>query len=198
MTTERQWVHQFIEKFDKELKRAKQNGFVMSASDGTKLAYTCEIHKYDSGGTPVITSNRYETDILISDILADGSWIPRVVIECKLRKVTTHDALTYSAKASSHRAVHPYLRYGFLAGGRENYALPARLVRHGQHFDFMTSWKAMKATAAEWRAFSSLVRREAQASRKLQLLLTDNRSSTRVKFSSIQKQMNFVETKQPT
>jgi hypothetical protein len=110
-----------------------------------------------------------------------------------LKKVTTHDALTYSAKASSHRAVHPYLRYGFLAGGRTDYALPARLIRHGQQFDFMISWNEMKASPTEWKSFCSLIVEEAEASRKMQLLLTDNRSVNRIKHSNIHKPMNFVQ-----
>ena len=195
MTTERQWVNGFIEKLEKELRKTSQKGFVMSASDGTKVAYACEIQRYGSDDEPVVTTNKYETDILISDVSSDGTWIPRVIVECKLQKVTTHDALTYSAKASSHRAVHPYLRYGFLAGGRAHYALPARLIRHGQQFDFMISWKAMKASASEWKSFCLLIHQEADASRKLQVLLTDNRSANRVKHSDIHKPMNFVQVR---
>lgn len=195
MTTERQWVSSFIKKLDNELSKTPKKDFEMSATDGTKLAYACEIENYGPDGTPMTTTKKYETDILISDISTDGSWIPRVIIECKLKKVTTHDALTYSAKASSHRAVHPYLRYGFLAGGRADYALPARLIRHGQQFDFMISWKEMKASSAEWKSFCSLILKEAEASRKLQLLLTDNRSANRIKHSNIHKPMNFVQVK---
>lgn len=195
MTTERQWVNGFIQKLDKELKKTSQKGFVMSAKDGAKLAYACEIQRYGADEVPVVTTNKYETDILISDIAPDGSWTPRVIVECKLKRITTHDALTYSAKASSHRAVHPYLRYGFLAGGRADFALPARLIRHGQQFDFMISWKTMKANATEWKSFCSLIHEEAEASRNLQLLLTDNRSAKRVKHSNIHKPMNFVQVR---
>lgn len=195
MATEREWVSGFIEKLDKELKKTSKKGFVMSAEDGTKLAYACEIQRYGSDGEPIVTTNKYETDILISEIFDDGSWVPRVIIECKLAKVTTHDALTYSAKAASHRSVHPYLRYGFFAGGRADYALPARRVRHGQQFDFLISWMGMKATAIEWRAFCSLIRQEAEASRIIQLLLTDNRSSARVKHSQIHKPLNFAQVR---
>jgi hypothetical protein len=195
VATERQWVSSFIERLDKELKKTSHKGFVMSAADGTKLAYACEVQSYGSDGQAIVSTNKYETDILISDVSDDGSWVPRVVIECKLAKVTTHDALTYSAKASSHRSVHPYLRYGFFAGARADYALPARLVRHGQQFDFLILWKGMKATAIEWKAFCSLICQEAEASRMIQLLLTDNRSSARVKYSHIHKPVNFEPVK---
>jgi hypothetical protein len=51
----------------------------------------------------------YQTDLLISERLDDGEdWTPRVVVEFKLGSVTTHDALTYSAKAATHKNVHPY------------------------------------------------------------------------------------------
>ena len=197
VTTERQWVSSFIKKLDKELKKMPHKGFVMTAADGTKLAYACEIQSYGSDGEPIVTTNKYETDILVSDVFNDGSWVPRVIIECKLAKITTHDALTYSAKAASHRSVHPYLRYGFCAGARADYAIPARLVRHGQQFDFMISWKSMKASAAEWKSFCSLIVQEVEASRKLQALLTDNRSAARVKHSNIHKPISFVQVRKP-
>lgn len=54
-----------------------------------------------------MSTTKYETDIPVFDRFAEGSWIPRVVIECKLKDITTHDAITYGAKAATHRAVHP-------------------------------------------------------------------------------------------
>ncbi len=40
--------------------------------------------------------------------------------------ITTHDVITYSHKAATHRQVHPYLRYGIL-WVEENNILPGRL-----------------------------------------------------------------------
>jgi hypothetical protein len=40
--------------------------------------------------------------------------IPRVVLEFKT-SISTHDVLTYSAKARKHKQVYPYLRYGLVA-----------------------------------------------------------------------------------
>ena len=73
MTTERQWVSSFIKKLDNELSETPKKDFEMSATDGTKLAYACEIQKYRPDVTPVVTTNKHETDILISDITTDGS-----------------------------------------------------------------------------------------------------------------------------
>src|SRR5205823_863741 len=96
--------------------------------------------------------------------------------------VSTHDALTYSSKAATHKQVHPYLRYGFLAGEREHYAIPGRLVKHGAYFDFMVTWCASKPTKAESKAFCRLIIDEVKASRRLQDLLTTNRSAKRQKY----------------
>jgi len=183
MPSERQWVHSFVARLDGDLERSR--GTRVRATDSTRLAYACEIQRYSADGTPEIETTRYETDILIADHYKDGSWVPRLVIECKLTGITTHDALTYSAKAATHRAVHPYLRYGFLAGSRKDYAIPPRLIRHGENFDFMLTWSGLKASPSEWRAFVALIKNEVKASRKLQTLLQENRSKGRRKFKQI-------------
>ena len=70
-----------------------------------KAAYVTDLSaKVNDEGTSV---SRYETDLLVYDALDQDAWIPRVVIECKLEGVTTHDAITYSRKASTHKQVHP-------------------------------------------------------------------------------------------
>ena len=184
MPTEREWVKGFTRKLDAALRSMRSPE--VRATDGKRLAYACEVHKYSADDTPDVQTSKYETDILIADHFPDGSWIPRVVIECKLEDVTTHDALTYSAKAATHRAVHPYLRYGFLAGVRRDFGIPPRLVRHGEDFDFMLTWRGLRASPAEWRAFVAIVRREVKTSRLLQNILQDNRSRARPKYDQIQ------------
>lgn len=74
---------------------------------GWRLPYAHEIHGYSNEDAADSHSAGYETDLLIFDVAADGAWIPRIVIEGKLGAVTTHDALTYSAKAATHKHVHP-------------------------------------------------------------------------------------------
>jgi hypothetical protein len=141
---------------------------------GYRLPYTCEILGYhDDGDEPLSPkSQRYETDLLIYDVLRDGSgWVPRVVIECKLGSVTTHDALTYSTKAKTHKHVHPYLRYGILIGAFGP-ALPPRLVRHGAYFDFMTVWNDREPKDDEWSVLRGVLLDEIKAARLLQQVLT--------------------------
>lgn len=70
-----------------------------------RLAYACQILGYDANDKAEVRTTGYATDLLIYDSRANGDSIPRVVIECKVGAFTTHDALTYSAKASTHKHV---------------------------------------------------------------------------------------------
>src|SRR5438128_985389 len=69
---------------------------------GHRLAYTNEVLHYDQAGQATSNRQRYETDMLVTET-EGGNWKPRVVIETKLASVTTHDAITYSQKAATHK-----------------------------------------------------------------------------------------------
>jgi len=155
---------------------------------GFHLAYTNEVLHYDQAGNATSNSHKYETDILVTETDA-GHWKPRVVIETKLAKVTTHDAITYSQKAASHKQVHPYLRYGILLGARKHYPLPGRLFRHGAYFDFMASWVAEVPSAAELGACLALLQLEVLASRQLEEMMNASRSSSRKYYTILHKQL---------
>ena len=57
-----------------------------------------------------------------------------MVFEFKTR-LTTHDILTYSAKARRHKQVYPYLRYGLVLSSVD--AVPRRFHRHNEALDFV-------------------------------------------------------------
>ncbi len=59
--------------------------------------------------------------------------IPRVVMEFKTT-ITTHDVLTYSAKAKLHKQVYSYLRYGIIAS--MNKKVPGLFFTHNESLDF--------------------------------------------------------------
>lgn len=103
---------------------------------GARFDYASYRFAYAKDGSSPGTQNRsYQTDILVYD--DDGeTWTPLLVIECKFGGFTTHDLLTYGKKAQAHRALHPYLRYGFVVGGVDG-ELPFRMVVHGEAFDFL-------------------------------------------------------------
>lgn len=114
-------------------------------------------------------------DLLFSDLLPGNRWIPRVVVECKLKSINTHESLAYSSKAATHKKVPPYLRYGVLIGERRRGGIPRRLIKHGAHFDFLVMWPGMRAAGPAFRDFCRLIREEIEASRTLQRVLTTRR-----------------------
>src|SRR5205814_946245 len=128
---EKTWVHSLAPRLARVLTKLRSPGLSVTVSDSQKLPYSCEIPQYAKDDSFAAATSSYETDLLICDSRKDGSWIPRVIIECKIGgSITTHDALTYSSKAATHKHVHPYLRYGFIAAEREHYAIPVRLLKH--------------------------------------------------------------------
>jgi len=156
-----------------------------------RLPYRYEVFGYQDQGQPEARPTEYETDLLVIEHGPQGRWVPRVVIECKLRSLSTHDALTYSAKAETHKQVHPYLRYGILVGAPKDRAIPSRLFRHGSHFDFMVAWRRQNATSAEWSRFVRLVREEIRASRLLEELLLTARQPSRKRYMVIRRRLVF-------
>jgi hypothetical protein len=121
---------------------------------------------------PVTITRGYQTDLLIGEQVDKNDWIPHVVVEFKLGHVTTHDALTYSAKAATHKNVHPYLRYGIIIGGFEG-EVPGRLIRHGDHFDFMATLPSSKKLSKQDRErLTELLKAEISASKKIGRLIS--------------------------
>ena len=185
--SEKAWVKSLVACVQQGL-HSKRNGdarIVVKA--GVRLPYSGEIQEYAADGTPDIDTRKYETDLLVRDETDDGRWLPRVVIEFKLGSTTTHDALTYSTKAATHKHVHPYLRYGILLGDRKELGLPGRLVRHGAYFDFMVAWRSRQPTSGEQKDFCGLLLEEVKASRKLQQLLATSRKSDRTKYNLLRR-----------
>ena len=130
------WVRTLLPRLQRDLQSCAERDSCVGVEAGRRLAYANEISGYDADTDEPHPSRRpgYQTDLLVFDQSRDKkSWVPRVVIECKVVGVTTHDALTYGAKAATHKHVHPYLRYGILIGDYGT-AVPARLVRHRRVF----------------------------------------------------------------
>lgn len=185
---EREWVKTIIEDIEKSLKSFNPN---LRVTDGLILPYASEILCYN-GSEPVQHHFiGYETDILIFEQIDDSKWKPRIIVETKIKSVTTHDAITYSQKAQTHKNVHPYLRYGILIGNRMDYPLPGRLFRHGQHFDFMLSWKSFKGDNSEWKTLIEILKSEYEASLILDEIIFNSRSKNREKFTSLHRPLQL-------
>jgi len=156
-----------------------------------KVPYALECLKYNNAFEPIETSElKFETDLLIYEV--DGGEIkPRVIVEAKVGSVTTHDAITYSYKASCHKNVSPYLRYGIMLGNRQTYPLPGRLFRHGTNFDFLFSFKEYEPNEEEWVTFISMIKREIIYSRQIEEMLFNSRSPEREHYYMLQKKLEL-------
>jgi len=180
-------VKRLLSRFSEAIGALRTPDIEVEALVGFRLPYANEILSYKSGSIESLSRNSppYETDLLIRDVNAKAnSWIPRVVIEFKFGQVTTHDALTYSAKAFTHKHVHPYLRYGTIIGGFDK--IPPRLVRHGVYFDFIAVWNKAEPSNEEWQDLTEILSSEVLGSRRMQQLLAGDGGCCR-----LHKQLRF-------
>lgn len=187
---EKEWVKSIIANIEKLLRKSDDKIRVI---DGHRLTYANEVLIYGKDYKPdKQKSIGFQTDILVYEQLDNETMKPRVVIEAKLR-LTTHGAITYSQKAQMHKNVHPYLRYGILLGNREQYNfLPGRLFRHGQHFDFMLSWKKYFPNKNENIELIKIIKHEIKASRNLEKIIYDNRLKKRERFTTLHKPLRLM------
>ena len=135
---------------------------------------------------------KFETDLVIYEEKA-SQIKPRVIIEAKLGKVSTHDAITYSYKAEKHKYITPYLRYGIMIGDRKHYSLPGRLFRHGTNFDFMFSFTGVYPSPDEWKIFTAMLKKEIKYSIQMEEMLHESRKKDRKHYFMLQKQLVLQE-----
>lgn len=107
----------------------------------------------------------FQTDVLIS-----RGEVPLVVIELKVKSFSSHDVLVYSAKASKHKSIYPYLRYGLVVVGSEG--LGRRFLIHSENFDF---GMAVPDAAAIRSDLVPLARRQIESAEKLVKLANSKR-----------------------
>jgi len=123
--------------------------------------------------TPVRGQSAFQTDLCVLEEVSDGTLIPRVVIEFK-KGITTHDVLTYSAKARKHKQVYPYLRYGIL--GSQERVVPGRVFVHNEALDFCIAAAALDVNRFR-RTLAALLRDEIKASKRLESMAFDKVSA---------------------
>jgi hypothetical protein len=123
---------------------------------------------YDNADRPKRGQYAFQTDISISK---DG--LPLVVIELKSGSFSSHDVITYSWKASRHKQIYPFLRYGFVVVGSDG--LGRRFATHNEGFDFAM---ALPDAAAMETDLVALVKRQIVSAERLKRLM----DTTRVKI----------------
>lgn len=106
----------------------------------------------------------FETDLCVFEEVSAEVRIPRVVMEFK-KGLSTHDVLTYSAKAQKHKQVYPYLRYGLVVGSHET--VPGRFFTHNEALDFCVAASTYK-THRLHELFAGILKAEVKASRLLE------------------------------
>ena len=106
----------------------------------------------------------FQTDLCVFEDVDIGISIPRVVMEFKAG-LSTHDVITYSAKARKHKQVYPYLRYGLIIGNETT--VPGRFFTHNEALDFCVAAASYKVTRVH-EIFATLLRDEVAASRRLE------------------------------
>lgn len=109
-------------------------------------------------------SSAFETDICIFEKKGPIE-VPRIVIEFKTR-LTTHDVLTYSAKAGKHKSIYPYLRYGVIASEEDH--IPGRFFTHNEHIDFILATKNYKNKDGLSNLLKELIEKELEVSKTLE------------------------------
>ncbi len=113
---------------------------------------------------PMRGDSAFQTDLCVFDQKSDGVVIPRVVLEFKT-SITTHDVITYSAKARKHKQVYPYLRYGIIMSGVAT--VPKRVFVHNESLDFAAAVQDMNGTELQ-EFFVRLFAVEVAASKQLE------------------------------
>lgn len=114
---------------------------------------------------PMRGVSAFQTDLCIFEKMSEKVVLPRVVMEFKT-SITTHDVLTYSAKARKHKQVYPYLRYGIVS---EDSRVPGRFFTHNESLDFFAAVGAIDKR--ELSAFlAKLLEQEAASSKQMELI----------------------------
>ena len=160
-----------------------------------KIPYAFEISSFDEDWeieTQNFSKASFETDMVVYE-KSNGKIIPRVIIEAKVRRLTTHDAITYSHKAMCHKNVIPFIRYGIMLGARKTYPLPGRLFRHGTNFDFIFSFVDYSPSDLEVDKFVEMVKKEITYSRQIEEILFNSKSHNKKRYYMLQKEFHLEE-----
>ena len=147
---ENEWTKSICELLRKEL---DTNKYEITCLE--RVPYRANIVGFDDNGKEKIEYMKYQTDLLIKEIVNNNS-IPRLIIESKFGSITSHDAITYSNKAQSHKEIYNGLRYGIMIAKVNK--VPTRLIQHGNNFDFMFSFSSENPNSKEWNLFVEIIK----------------------------------------
>lgn len=172
LISEIEWVESIASRLEVNGELEKTGGQSLRIAAGVRLPYThgVVLHREEDP-----SRDEHETELLLYDQIDELWWTPRVVLECKLSKVTPHDAFSYSATATTHKRAHPYLRYGILLGRRCEQPGSVSCIGYRNPFDFTACWEEDMTSRAEWESFVAILAEEIQVSRNFQEVQSVNR-----------------------
>jgi hypothetical protein len=113
---------------------------------------------------PMRGISAFQTDLCVFESKSADVEIPRVVLEFK-EGISTHDVLTYSAKARKHKQVYPYLRYGLIVSKEPS--VPRRFFTHNESLDFFGALRDVEISALGG-FFRRLILAEVNASKRME------------------------------
>lgn len=134
---------------------------------------------------------KYEVDLLIKENV-NNEYVPRLIIESKYKSVTTHDLITYSNKAISHKNLYSGLRYGLMIGNCKE-SISYRIIKHGNEFDFVTIFKDDIPTQKEMELFVKVIKRNLEYATHIEKIISDSRKKEKNRYFCIEHNLEFHE-----
>jgi hypothetical protein len=155
-------------KYSIETKRSLLYAVSFADNGKLQLGQNQEKEPTRGGGTG------FQQDLLVFERAADGDTaiVPRVSVELKFARISTHDGIVYSEKARRIRSIYPYVRYGLILGGMST--IPGRTLRLATEFDFILAVPAKLSSQALSRV-AKLLRGELRLSQRLTSVLNGTR-----------------------
>lgn len=156
-----------------------------------RIPYSISINSYTDNNVDVDIM-KYEVDLLIKEKRGNYS-IPKLIIESKYGKITTHDTITYSNKAKAHKDIYNGLRYGLMIGNSNEKGVSPRIIQHSNEFDFMIVFQNDNPNEKEWKTFIEVIKKNLIISNKLESIISDRRKKDKVRYCCIEKNIEFYE-----
>lgn len=132
--TEQNVICKFVEQIKPQIESL---GYKIKTQQPLPYTNFCDrIDSNDKGLDYKKGKKSYAVDVLVYRELDNGDKIPLVVIEGKIKGYSTHDVITYSEKARTHKSVFPHIQYGFIVlDAIDQDFMPLRYYLHSG-FDF--------------------------------------------------------------
>lgn len=188
MRTKREdiWSKSICELLKKELDKDK---YIVSCFE--RVPYSIFVNGYKNG-IEDLEMLGYEVDLLIKEKRGNYE-VPRLIIESKYNGISTHDAITYNDKAKCHKEIFCGLKYGIMIGNCKDKYVPARMLSHGNDFDFMFVFEDDEPSAKEWQLFVDIVKRNLDSANKYENIIRDRRKRGKKKYFCIEKDLRFYD-----